>query len=137
MRSLSITGLVLGALGPLIMLAPVILALLGTEGFVEAGWALLFLTIPLGLILEIAGVTLVIIAASLALRRRYRPRSVPIVGISLAGSGLLAQIMGIGGLISTGENWAAAVLLAGMAMSLAGVIMCAVVGLRYTRRLWR
>ena len=137
MKSLSITGLVLGALGPLLMLAPVILALLGTEGFVEAGWALLFLTIPLGLILEIAGVTLVIIAASLALRRRYRPRSVPIVGISLAGSGLLAQILGVGGLISTGENWAAAVLIAGMAMSLTGVIMCAVVGLRHTRRRWR
>lgn len=137
MKSLSITGLVLGALGPLLMLAPVLLAILGTEGFVEAGWAFLFLTIPLGLILEIAGVVLVIIAASLALRRRYRPRSVPIVGISLAGSGLVAQVLGIGGLISTGGNWAAAVLLAGMALSLTGVIMCAVVGLRHPRRRWR
>lgn len=137
MRSLSITGLVLGALGPLLMLAPVLLALLGTEGFVEAGWASLFLTIPLGLILEIAGVVLVIVAASLALRRRYRPRSVPIVGISLAGAGLLAQVLGIAGLISSGENWAAALLLAGMALSLTGVIMCAVVGLRHTRRRWR
>lgn len=137
MRSLSITGLVLGALGPLLMLAPVLLALLGTEGFVEAGWASLFLTIPLGLILEIAGVVLVIVAASLALRRRYRPRSVPIVGISLAGAGLLAQVLGIAGLISSGENWAAALLLAGMALSLTGIIMCAVVGLRHTRRRWR
>ena len=137
MRSLSITGLVLGALGPLLMLAPVVLALLGTEGFVEAGWAFLFLTIPLGLILQIAGVVLVIIAASLALRRRYRPRSVPIVGISLAGAGLLTQVLGIAGLISSGENWAAALLLAGMALSLTGIIMCAVVGLRHTRRRWR
>lgn len=137
MRSLSITGLVLGALGPLLMLAPVVLALLGTEGFVEAGWAFLFLAIPLGLMLQIAGVTLVIIAASLALRRRYRPRSVPIVGISLAGAGLLTQALGIAGLISSGENWAAALLLAGMALSLTGIIMCAVVGLRHTRRRWR
>lgn len=137
MRGLSITGLVLGALGPLLMLAPVLLALLGTEGFLEAGWAFLFLTIPLGLILEIAGVVLVIVAASLALRRRYRPRSVPIVGLSLAGAGLLAQVLGIGGLISTGGNWAAATLLIGMALSLTGVIMCAVVGLRHTRRRWR
>lgn len=137
MKGLSITGLVLGSLGPLLMLAPVMLALLGVEGFAEAGWALLFLTIPVGLILEIAGVVLVIVAAGLALRRRYHPKATPIVAISLMGAGLVVQLGAGLAAISVAENWTWLGFLLGLAMTITGVVMGAVVGLRARHLRWR
>lgn len=137
MKGLSITGLVLGSLGPLLMLAPVTLALLGVEGFAEAGWALLFLTIPVGLILEIAGVVLVIIASGLALRRRYHPKATPIVAISLMGAGLVVQLGAGLAVISVAEDWTWLGFLLGLAMTLTGVVMGSVVGLRARHLRWR
>ncbi len=133
MKGLSITGLVLGIAGPVVMLAPLLAALVSQDGVVLI---LLLVTVPLGLALGIAGTALVIVAAGLALRRRYRPRAVAIVGIVLAGTGLLLQILGglaFFGPVSGGE---APLLGAGLILGLTGVIMCGVVGLNPVLR-WR
>jgi hypothetical protein len=90
----------------------------------------LLLTIPIGVALEVAAAVLLIIAGSLALKRRFRPRSVPILGITFVGSGLLIQLIGTAGFVSIGSGWEYLFLLVGMIVSLTGVIMCAVVGLR-------
>lgn len=137
MKGLSITGLVLGAAGPLVLLAPLILALFGDDSFWQVGWAFLFFTIPLGLALEIAGGVLVIVADSLALRRRYEPKAMPIVAISLVGAGLVVQLAAGIGAISVGEGWTWLAFGAGLALTLTGVIMGAVVGIRARHLRWR
>jgi len=130
MKGLSITGLVLGAAGPLVLLAPLIAAAVAGGDFWNVGWVFLLLTVPTGLALEIAGSVLVIIASSLALRRGYRPRSLPIVAISLIGAGLIVQVLGGIAFSGPGRDWSAWVFLAGLAITLTGVIMGSVVGIR-------
>ncbi len=130
MKGLSITGLVLGVTGPAILLAPFAGALLGGDDYWSVGWLFLLVTIPLGLAVSIAGDVLVIIAASLAIKRRFRPRSVAIVGISLTGAGLLLQLAGAVGFFGPGSGWELWVLAVGIVIGLTGVIMSAVVGLR-------
>lgn len=137
MKGLSITGLVLGVLGPLVLLAPLALALLGGEDYWQVGWAFFFLSVPLGLMLEIAGVVLVIIASGLALRRRYHPKATPIVAISLMGSGLIVQLGAGFAAISVAENWTWVAVLLGLAMTLTGVVMGSVVGWRARHLRWR
>ncbi len=133
MRSLSITGLVLGVIGPLVLMAPAIAALISQDGIVLV---FLLLTVPLGLALSIAGTVLVIVAAALALRRRYRPRPVAVVGIVLAGSGLLLQMLGALAFFGPTSGGEASVVGAGLVIGLTGVIMCSVVGLNPVLR-WR
>lgn len=130
MRGLSITGLVLGVTGPVLLLALFAGALVGGDDHWSVGWVFLLLTIPVGLALGIAGDVLVIIAASLAIRRRFRPRSVAIVGIVLTGSGLLLQLAGAVGFLWPGSGWEIPLLAVGIVVGLTGVIMSAVVGLR-------
>jgi len=132
-KGLSITGLVLGIAGPAIMIAPLLAALASEDGVVLM---LLLLTVPLGLALGIAGTVLVIVAAALALRRRYRPRAVAVVGIVLAGSGLLLQILGGLAFFGPGSGGEVPVLGTGLVLGLTGVIMCGVVGLNPVLR-WR
>lgn len=135
MKGLSITGLALGAAGPLVLLAPVFLAIVGGDPDGHAVWYFI-ITVPLGLALEIAGGVLVIVADSLALRRRYEPKAMPIVAISLIGAGLIIQVAGGVGLYALGE-WSVWLFLAGMAITLTGVIMGAVVGIRARHLRWR
>ncbi len=137
MKGLSITGLVLGVAGPLVLLAPFAPLVSGDEGYWQVGWVLFFVTVPVGLALEIAGAVLIIIASGLALRRRYRPKALPIVAICLTGAGLLVQLGAGYGAISLGEAWTWAAFAVGMALLLTGVIMGAVVGLRARHLRWR
>lgn len=130
MKGLSITGLVLGAAGPLVLVAPLIVAVVVGGDFWNVGWVFLLLTVPTGLALEIAGAVLVIVASSLALRRGYRPRSLPIVSISLIGAGLILQVAGGIGFYGPAVDWSVWVFAGGMAVTLTGVIMGAVVGIR-------
>lgn len=137
MRGLSITGLVLGPSGVLLLVSPVLLALVLGGDYLTVGWAFLFVTIPVGLLLQIAGAVLVIVACGIALRRRYRPRSLPIVAISLTGAGLLVQFAAGYGAISFGEGWTWVAFAVGLALLLTGVIMGGVVGLRARHLRWR
>jgi hypothetical protein len=105
--------------------------------FWNVGWVFLLLTVPVGLALEIAGAVLVIIAASLALRRGYRPRSLPIVAISLIGAGLMVQVLSGVAFYGPGSDWWVLAFLAGMAITLTGVIMGSVVGIRGRHVRWR
>ena len=73
-------------------------------------------------------------AASLALRRRFRPRAVPITGISLTGTGLLLQLVAVLLVVGSGGSEAPLLLALGMVVSLTGVIMSAVVGIRQGSR---
>ena len=130
MKGLSITGLVLGVAGPVVLLAPFLGVLIGGDDYWSVGWVFLLLTIPVGLALGIAGDVLVIIAASLAIKRRFRPRSVAIVGIALTGSGLLLQLAATVGFFGPGSGWEIPVMAAGIVVAVTGVIMSAVVGLR-------
>jgi hypothetical protein len=130
MKGLSITGLVLGFLGPLVLIAPLILAPLGDETYWQVGWVFFFFTIPLGVLLEIAGAVLVIVAASLALRHGFRPRAVPITGICLTAAGVLLQAFAILLVVSV-SGWGPPLLVVvGMAVSVTGVTMSAVSGIR-------
>lgn len=137
MKGLSITGLVLGASGPLVLVAPLIAAVVAGGDFWNVGWVFLLLTVPTGLALEIAGAVLVIVASSLALRRGYRPRSLPIVALSLIGAGLIVQVLGGIAFYGPGSDWSVWVFLAGMAITLTGVIMGSVVGIRARNLRWR
>ena len=135
MKGLSISGMVLGCTGPFVMALPLILALFAGDDYWQAGWALFFFTVPVGLMLSIAGTALVIVAASLALRRGVRPRSVPVVGISLAGTGLLLLLLAVLLVAYGAGEVGVGVVILGMAASLTGIIMSGVAGLRAPR--WR
>ena len=136
MKALAILGLALGGAAPILLLLPLLIAPLGGEDYMQVGWAFLFFTVPAGILLAIAGATLAIIAAGLSLGRGVRPRAIAIVGIALAGSGLLIEPLGILGFISGwGEILSATLLGLGIAVSLAGIVMCAISGLRRPR--WR
>jgi len=137
MKGLSITGLVLGVAGPLVLLAPFVPLVFGDDDYWQVGWVLFFVTVPVGLALEIAGAVLIIIASGLALRRRYRPKALPIVAICLTGAGLLVQLGAGYGAISSGQGWTWVAFAVGMALLLTGVIMGAVVGLRARHLRWR
>lgn len=136
MKALAILGLALGGAAPILLLLPLLIAPLGGEDYMQVGWAFFFFTVPAGILLAIAGATLAIIAAGLSLGRGVRPRAIAIVGIALAGSGLLIEPLGILGFISGwGEILSATLLGLGIAVSLAGIVMCAISGLRRPR--WR
>ena len=136
MKALAILGLALGWAAPILLLLPLLIAPLGGEDYMQVGWAFFFFTVPAGILLAIAGATLAIIAAGLSLGRGVRPRAIAIVGIALAGSGLLIEPLGILGFISGwGEILSATLLGLGIAVSLAGIVMCAISGLRRPR--WR
>lgn len=137
MKGLSITGLVLGSAGPLVLVAPLIAAVVAGGDFWNVGWVFLLLTVPVGLALEIAGAVLVIVASSLALRRGYRPRSLPIVAISLIGAGLIVQVLGGIAFYGPGGEWSVWAFLGGLAITLTGVIMGSVVGIRGRHLRWR
>jgi len=134
MRGLSITGLVLGVLGPVVIVSPLALAPLGGDTYWQVGWVFFFLTVPLGALMEIAAAVLVIVAASLALHRHFRPRALPITGICLTGSGLLLQAIAIGLAAVDGGPGSFVLLAVGMVVSLTGVIMSAVVGIQQGSR---
>jgi hypothetical protein len=134
MKGLSITGLVLGLLGPLVLVAPLIPAPLGDETYWQVGWVFFFFTVPLGVLLEIAGAVLVIVAAGLALRRGFRPRAVPITGICLTAAGLLLQAFAILLVVSVSGSGPPLLVAVGMVVSVTGVIMSAVAGIRQGSR---
>ena len=134
MTALAITGLALGGAAPILLLLPLLLAPFGGEDYMQVGWAFFFFTVPAGYLLAIAGATLATIAAGISLSRGVRPKAIAIVGIVLAGSGLLVEPLGILGFISGwGEIPSAALLALGIALSLTGVVMCAISGLRRPR----
>ncbi len=137
MKGVSITGLILGGLAPIIMVLPMFGGFVAGEDYWIAGWAFFFFTIPLGIILAIAGTVLAIIAGSLALRRGFTPKSVPITGIALAGAGLLLIPAGLAFAISGGSGIEFLVPLLGVACNLTGIIMCSVSGLRVPQRYTR
>lgn len=130
MKGLSITAIVLGGAAPIVMALPLLLLPFAGEGWAQAGWAFFFASIPLGLLLSIAGVTLAIVAGSLAIKRGYRPIALPIVGICLAGSGLLLQLAGVGLWPTVDMNLGLGTLAVGIVVGLAGVVISAVAGLR-------
>ena len=134
MKALAITGLALGGGAPILLLLPLLLMPFGGEDYMQVGWAFFFFTVPAGYLLAIAGATLAIIAAGLSLGRGVRPKAIAITGIALAGSGLLVEPLGILGFISGwGEVLSASLLGLGIALSLTGVVMCAISGLRRPR----
>ena len=132
MRGLSITGLVLGVLAPIVVLLPLLLAPFGSNEYWQVGWAFFFFTVPVGALLGVAGTVLCIIAASLAMARS-RARAVPIVGICLIGAGLLGAGLGSWAVVSDGSTWSVGSLFIAFAMFLAGVILAAIAGLRASR----
>jgi len=134
MKALSVTGLVLGVLAPLVMLFPVLGALAGDEGYLSVGCALLFVTVPAGIVLTFAAGILAIVAAGLALRRRTGPQAVPVIGIILVGIGLLVEpIAVLFAVTGAGEAAILAALVVGVASSLLGLLLCAISGLRTSR----
>ena len=131
MKGLSITGLVLAGVSPILLLLPLLLAPLGGEDFWQVDWAFFFFTVPVGYLLAIAGAVLVIVAAGIALSRGFRPKAIAVVGIVLAGTGLLVEPVGVLGFIAGWGEWLSAVLLGlGILLGLTGVVMCAISGLR-------
>ena len=134
MRPLAIIGLALGVAAPILLLLPLILMPLGGEDYMQVGWAFFFFTVPAGYLLAIAGAVLEIIAASISLNRGVRPKAIAITGIALVGSGLVIEPLGILGFISGwGEIPSATLLGLGIAVSIAGIVMCAISGLRRPR----
>lgn len=131
MKALSITGLVLGVLAPLVMFFPLFGALAGDEGYLSVGWVLLLVTWPLGLLLTLIAGGLVVIAAALALRRGVGRRSVPITGIVLVSVGFLVELLTVAAAVTgSGEVAIVSSIVIGIGSSLAGLITCAVAGLR-------
>ena len=135
MKALAIIGLVFGGTAPILLLLPLIIAPFGGDDYMQVGWAFFFFTIPAGILLMVVGTILAIIAAGLSLSRGVSPKAVAIVGIVLAGCGVLIEPIGILSFISGWGEVVSLILLGlGIALSLTGVIMCAVSGLRSPRR---
>lgn len=131
MKALSITGLVLGVLAPLVMFFPLFGAFSGDEGYLSVGWMLLLVTWPLGLLLTLIAGGLVVIAAALALRRGVERRSVPVTGIVLVSVGFVVQLLAVAAAVTgAGEAAIVSLIVIGIGSSLAGLITCAVAGLR-------
>jgi hypothetical protein len=131
MKGVSITGLVLGVVAQLVMFSPVIGALLGAAGFVEGGWALLFFTVPVGLVLAVVAAILCIIAAGMSLRRGTGSRVPSILGIALVIVGLLLQPVWVGFVVVGADPVLIIVSLAlALGLTLVGVVLCTLRGLR-------
>ena len=131
MKALSITGLVLGVLAPLVMFFPLFGALSGDEGYLSVGWVLLLITWPLGLLLTLIASGLGVIAAALALRRGVGRRSVPITGIVLVSVGFVVELLAVAAAVTgAGEVAIVSAIVIGIGSSLAGLITCAVAVLR-------
>ncbi len=131
MKGVSITGFVLGVVAQLVMFSPVIGALLGAAGFVEGGWALLFFSVPVGLLLATVAGVLCIIAASMSLRRGTGSRGPAILGIVLVVIGLLLQPVWVVFVVVGADTVLIIVsLVLALALTLIGVVLCTLGGLR-------
>lgn len=127
MRLRASIAIFLGLAAAPVAFAPFLLALGGFEGFQQAGWAVMFFTVPIGLAFQVCSAVLSTINASCAIRNQRWPRLVPITGITLVTVGLVVEAAGLFEFVFTDGDSAITVAIAGLMLNIIGVLICGLV----------